>query len=171
MVVESGRQHVAHRRNPEPGRPHGVGGYLSGEVRHGREPDLGARGNVRTISDWLLIGVAGPPPLCLTCVMVDRSAGSAVLASRSLPGLLMAWLPGQRWFAGGARITNVDLMSDIQLASGDPEYRHLMVRVWTGETATTYQVPVGLRTGLPPELDSAMIGRVADGRTAYDALH
>lgn len=103
--------------------------------------------------------------------MVKRSAGSAVLAAGSLTSLLMAWLPGQRWFAGGARITDVDLMSDIQLASGDPEYRHLMVRAWTGETAAIYQVPVGLRTGLPAEIDSALIGRMADGRIAYDALH
>jgi maltokinase len=83
----------------------------------------------------------------------------------------MAWLPGQRWFAGGARITDVDLVSDVQLASGDPEFRHLMVRAWAGETAGIYQVPVGLRADLPPELDSALIGRVADGRFAYDAMH
>jgi maltokinase len=61
-------------------------------------------------------------------------------------------------------------MSDIQLASGDPEFRHLMVRAWMGETAVTYQVPVGLRADLPRELDSALIGRVTDGRFAYDAL-
>lgn len=94
-----------------------------------------------------------------------------MLTAESLTGLLMAWLPGQRWFAGGARITDVDFMSDVQLASGDPEFRHLMVRVWAGGTGVTYQVPVGLRADLPPELDAGMIGRVADGRSAYDALH
>lgn len=94
-----------------------------------------------------------------------------MLAADSLTGLLLVWLPGQRWFAGGARITDVDLESDVQLASGDPEFRHLMVRAWAGETAVTYQVPVGLRADLPPELDPALIGRVADGRFAYDALH
>jgi maltokinase len=94
-----------------------------------------------------------------------------VLSARLLTGLLMAWLPGQRWFAGGEQITDVDLTSDVQLASGDPEFRHLMVRAWMAGTAVTYQVPVGLRADLPPELDSALIGRVADGRYAYDALH
>jgi maltokinase len=94
-----------------------------------------------------------------------------VLTGESLTGLLMAWLPGQRWFAGGAPITDVDLVSDVQLASGDPEFRHLTVRAWMGKTAVSYQVPVGLRADLPPEFNSALIGRMTDGTFAYDALH
>jgi maltokinase len=94
-----------------------------------------------------------------------------VLGAGSLTGPLVAWFPSQRWFASGARITDVDLMSDVQLASGDPEFRHLLVRAWMGETAVIYQVPVGLRADLPPELDSALIGRLSDGRVAYDAMH
>jgi maltokinase len=102
--------------------------------------------------------------------MTNGSSVSAVLTAESLTGLLMAWLPGQRWFAGGAPITDVDLMSDVQLASGDPEFRHLTVRAWMGKTAVNYQVPVGLRAALPPELNSALIGRMTDGTFAYDAL-
>ena len=102
--------------------------------------------------------------------MTNQGSGGAALASGSLTGLLMAWLPGQRWFAGGARITDVDLVSDVQLASGNPEFRHLMVRAWR-EDGGIYQVPVGLRADLPPELDSALIGQVANGRFAYDAMH
>lgn len=94
-----------------------------------------------------------------------------MLTAGSLSDLLMGWLPGQRWFAGGAPISDVHVTSDIQLASGDPEYRHLLVRARTGNTSAIYQVVIGLQAGLPPELDSALIGQVADGRLAYDALH
>jgi maltokinase len=107
----------------------------------------------------------------LTYVVVNRNVASAVLLAGSLTELLMAWLPGQRWFAGGIRISDVDVMSDTQLAPGDPEYRHLLIRAWTGGTATIYQVAVGLRAGPPPVPDSAVIGQAADGRIAYDALH
>lgn len=93
-----------------------------------------------------------------------------MLAGESLTGLLKAWLPNQRWFAGGTAITDVNLLSDAQLAPGDPEFRHLMTRVGMGETAVDYQVLVGLRHELPPELSPALIGRVSDGRLAYDAL-
>ena len=83
----------------------------------------------------------------------------------------MVWLPGQRWFAGGVQITDIDILSDVQIALGDPEFRHLMVRARTRERGVTYQVLVGLRAELPLEFDSALIGRMEDGRFAYDALH
>jgi maltokinase len=103
--------------------------------------------------------------------MTNAGSRSPALAAGSLIDPLTAWLPGQRWFASGARITRIDVMSDVQLATGDPEFRHLMVQAWMGETAVIYQVPVGLRAGLPSELDSALIGRVPDGRIVYDAMH
>ena len=102
--------------------------------------------------------------------MTNGIPGNAVLTGESLAGLLKAWLPSQRWFAGGGAITDVDLMSDARLAPGDPELRHLMIRVGMGEPAVDYQVLVGLRHELPPELSSALIGRLSDGRFAYDAL-
>jgi maltokinase len=103
--------------------------------------------------------------------MTNGIPGNAVLAGESLTGLLKAWLPSQRWFAGGGTITDINLVSDARLASGDPELRHLMIRVGIGETAVDYQVLVGLRPELPPELAPALIGRMSDGRFAYDALY
>lgn len=86
-----------------------------------------------------------------------------------LAELLTAWLPGQRWFAGGrAAISKVAITSDLQLAAGNPELRHLMVDVWLGQDRVTYQVLAGLRTDLPAALGGARIGQIRDGRVAYD---
>ena len=101
-----------------------------------------------------------------------------------LADLLSAWLPAQRWFAGsGSLVREVEVTSDVQLAEGDPELRHLMVDVWvgsqqasphraspqkTGTAKVSYQVLLGLRAELPPDLAAAAIGTVADGRIAYD---
>ena len=43
---------------------------------------------------------------------------------------LAEWIPSQRWFAGkGARILDVAIVADTELASGDPGLRHLIVAV------------------------------------------
>jgi maltokinase len=84
--------------------------------------------------------------------------------------LLSAWLPAQRWFAGsGAAISKIEITSDLQLAAGDPELRHLMVDVWLAQDRISYQVLVGLRADVPAALTAARIGQVPDGRIAYDA--
>jgi maltokinase len=86
-----------------------------------------------------------------------------------LHDLLSAWLPAQRWFAAsGAAIGKVEITSDIQLAAGDPELRHLMVDVWLGQDRVSYQVLAGLRAELPAALTAARIGQIPDGRIAYD---
>ncbi|HUZ54280.1 MAG TPA: phosphotransferase [Streptosporangiaceae bacterium] len=86
-----------------------------------------------------------------------------------LEDLLSAWLPAQRWFAGsGSLAREIEITSDVQLAGGDPELRHLMVDVWVGQEIVSYQVLLGLRGQLPPDLAAAVIGTVADGRVAYD---
>jgi maltokinase len=92
-----------------------------------------------------------------------------VVAQTPLAELLTAWLPAQRWFAGsGAAIGKVEMTSDLQLAAGDPELRHLMVDVWLGQDRVTYQVLAGLRPELPAALAGARIGQIPDGRIAYD---
>jgi maltokinase len=89
-----------------------------------------------------------------------------------LTDLLSAWLPAQRWFAGsGSLVREIEITSDVQLTEGgadDPELRHLMVDVWASTERVTYQVLLGLRAQLPPDLAAAAIGTVTDGRIAYD---
>jgi maltokinase len=87
----------------------------------------------------------------------------------ALADLLSEWLPAQRWFAGsGSRVRQVEITSDVQLAAGDPELRHLMVDVLVGQERVSYQVLTGLRAELPPALAGASIGAMPDGRIAYD---
>ncbi len=87
----------------------------------------------------------------------------------ALADLLSEWLPAQRWFAGsGSRVRQVEITSDVQLAAGDPELRHLMVDVLVGQEQVSYQVLTGLRAELPPALAGASIGAMPDGRIVYD---
>jgi|HubBroStandDraft_1064217.scaffolds.fasta_scaffold57077_2 maltokinase len=91
------------------------------------------------------------------------------MSNGSLAELLAAWLPTRRWFAGGrATVRGVTIRSDVMLASGDPELRHLLADVKVGAETVSYQILVGLGTRLAPHLSEAMIGTLADGRVAYD---
>ena len=85
---------------------------------------------------------------------------------------LAEWIPSQRWFAGkGARILDVAIVSDTELASGEPGLRHLIVAVTQSGRVDSYQLFLGLRSRLPDELRHVLIGPAPDGRQAYDALH
>ncbi|HEY4854986.1 MAG TPA: aminoglycoside phosphotransferase [Streptosporangiaceae bacterium] len=90
---------------------------------------------------------------------------------------LTAWMPTQRWFAGkGARILDLAIVADTELAVGDPGLRHLIIDVSQGSSVDSYQVFVGLRKRIPERLEHAVIGSAgpdlgAGGLTAYDALH
>ena len=93
----------------------------------------------------------------------------------NVPGALVdplaAWLPSQRWFAGRAVLASeVRVTSAFRLTEGDPELLHLMLAVGGGREEVRYQVPVGLRDRLPDDLGPAIIGRIPDGRIAYDGL-
>jgi maltokinase len=91
------------------------------------------------------------------------------VTQKALAELLAGWLPAQRWFAGsGAKVRQLRLASDVLLAEGDPELRHLIADVWVSEQKVSYQVLLGIRADLPPFLDEAAIGRLPDGRIAYD---
>ena len=86
-----------------------------------------------------------------------------------LDRMLAAWLPEQRWFAGGqAAAREIEIRSDVRLADGDPELRHLIVDAGAGRDLVSYQVLVGAAAAVPPELARARIGELADGRIAYD---
>ena len=63
---------------------------------------------------------------------------------------LTAWMPTQRWFAGkGARILDLAIVADTELAVGDPGLRHLIIDVSQGSSVDSYQVFVGLRKRIP----------------------
>ena len=88
-----------------------------------------------------------------------------------LEELLGDWLPKQRWFAGkGQEIDGVVIEDDVELASGDPALRLLVVAVEQAGATDRYQVPLGLRGRLPHRLEHALIGWCGAG-AAYDAAH
>ncbi len=89
-----------------------------------------------------------------------------------LPELLAAWLPRQRWFAGkGREITAVRVAQPVPLRDGEPaaEFVVLAVSYADGGPDERYQVLIGRRASLPPELEHIAIGRVPGG-VAYDGL-
>src|SRR6266567_8768037 len=92
-------------------------------------------------------------------------------ATMTLEHSLATWLPAQRWYPGGAAAVDLAIIADTPLASGDPELRHLIVRVSEGGDAVWYQVLAGLRAHVPAELNHSIIGPDGRGGTAYDALH
>jgi maltokinase len=90
----------------------------------------------------------------------------------ALPGLLARWLPARRWYSGKeAGLQHLAITSDTELLAGDPQLRHLIITVTQDGLAARYQLLLGLRRELPPELGHAVIGELPDGLIAYDALH
>jgi maltokinase len=85
---------------------------------------------------------------------------------------LTDWLPQQRWFGSKGRdIAGVSLSQSLTLRTEEPWARLVIVGVEyaDGGPAEHYQVLVGERTELPPELEHVMIGRLAD-TVAYDGV-
>jgi maltokinase len=101
----------------------------------------------------------------------DRTESKGDGHTAGLTDLLGSWLPRQRWFPGrGSGVSEVSVISDVTLKSGDPGLRHLIVETPLHGATARFQVLVGGRAELPSSLDAALIGR-ADGIAFYDALH
>src|SRR5258708_40318614 len=84
---------------------------------------------------------------------------------------LAAWLPAQRWYAGGgSTIRDLAITADVTLAAGDPELRHLVITGSQNGEAARYQGLVGVRTHMPEPLPHPVIGPAGSGAMAYDAL-
>lgn len=102
----------------------------------------------------------------------------------SLAPLLFGWLPHQRWFAGkGHPVTGLSLVSATELRPSrgpGPGLLHLLVEVRqpglpTDGPRDCYQLLLGVRETLPPQLAPALIGRPTAGplagRMVYEGLH
>jgi maltokinase len=89
----------------------------------------------------------------------------------ALLDMLAVWLPTQRWFPGrGSTVSELHLVSDVTLRSGDPALRHLIVQTRVHGVTARFQVLVGRRLRPPAALGAAVIGS-RNGITWYDALH
>ncbi len=103
-----------------------------------------------------------------------------------LEDFLRDWLPKQRWFAGKDRGAKaVQVATERVLLEGDPSLLHLFVEVEqnpavdaipglepaAGNLTTTYQLLVGVRSIMPPDLEHAVIGHVDDMGWVYEASH
>ncbi len=104
----------------------------------------------------------------------------------TVENLLATWLVKQRWFAGkGRSVHDLAIVADTELVAGDPALRHLIVCVSHGATVDSYQLFLGVRSELPPDLLHARIGPdgtdgadsvygaegVYGGKQVYDGLH
>jgi maltokinase len=99
------------------------------------------------------------------------TGGVARPGAAGLTDMLASWLPHQRWFPGrGASLSELAVVSDVTLRTGDPALRHLIIETMLHGGPARFQVLVGYRRDLPPELAETIIGR-QDGVACYDALH
>src|SRR5215469_5207777 len=85
--------------------------------------------------------------------------------------MLSQWLPRQRWFPGrGITISDLSIVSDVPLLSGDPQLHHLIIEVVLATGPARFQVLVGTRTQPGAAAGDSVIGTLP-GLVVYDALH
>lgn len=79
----------------------------------------------------------------------------------SLPELLTAWLPTQRWFPAKGREVTLDRVGGIRLTDpeGKVELEVHLVAVSSGHRTDVISVPVSCRKVPVPELEAALLGR------------
>ncbi|MFJ7751645.1 1,4-alpha-glucan branching protein GlgB [Arthrobacter sp. NPDC097144] len=93
----------------------------------------------------------------------------------SLPELLTAWLPQQRWFPAKGREIVLDRVGGIRLedASGSADLEVHLIAVSSGQRTDVINVPVSSYGAPVPELEEFLLGRVEHAelgeRWLYDA--
>jgi maltokinase len=89
-----------------------------------------------------------------------------------LAELVTGWLPGQRWFGGKGRpITSMRIEDDVALREGEPALHEILVAIaYADGDLEHYQVLVGLRHESHERTEHSPIGVIGD-RIAYDAVH
>ncbi|MFN2496142.1 MAG: aminoglycoside phosphotransferase [Pseudonocardiaceae bacterium] len=90
----------------------------------------------------------------------------------AVPDRLADWLAAQRWFTAKERaIAGVHVAQSVTLADAPPRAEHIVLRVEfaNGGSPQHYQLLLGRRGDLPPELRHAAIGPV-NGDVGYDGL-
>ncbi|MBP3037731.1 1,4-alpha-glucan branching protein GlgB [Arthrobacter sp. zg-ZUI100] len=84
------------------------------------------------------------------------------LLTPSLPELLTAWLPQQRWFPAKGRDITLDRVGGVRLSdpSGLAELEVHLIAVASGQRTDIISVPVSYHGAEVPELGAALLGRV-----------
>ena len=100
-------------------------------------------------------------------------------APEQLPGLLEAWLPGQRWFAGKGRAFSVMAVFAAGILTERPwrsDVWLVRVRYADDGSTDTYQVPLVRRPQPADQVAHVLVGETPDPDYGglswwYDALH
>ncbi|MEN3359093.1 MAG: maltokinase, partial [Mycobacteriales bacterium] len=100
------------------------------------------------------------------------------VAPPALPGLLLAWLPAQRWFAGKGRRFEVSEVRRLGPLTGPPYPSGVwLVRLrYADGGGESYQVPLVCRPKPVDTLTHVLVGQIPEAGTGrpvwwYDALH
>ncbi|UWX97579.1 1,4-alpha-glucan branching protein GlgB [Arthrobacter zhaoxinii] len=97
------------------------------------------------------------------------------LLTPSLPEILTAWLPEQRWFPAKGREVLLDRVGGIRLEdpAGEVGLEVHLIAVVSGDRRDVISVPVSYRTVPAPELEASLLGRAQHEdlgeRWLYDA--
>jgi len=97
--------------------------------------------------------------------------------SPSITAVLPTWMGQQRWYAGKGRVPALRWIGGLRLLdpAGEVDIDVHLLRDESGQTPTTYQVPLTSRGARLAGADHALIAKVQDSgpgtRYIYDAPH
>ena len=119
-----------------------------------------------------------PVPLVVEPEPPPAPLAEPTVAPAALPGLLLPWLPAQRWFAGKGRRFAVSEVRRLGPLTGPPYPSAVwLVRLRFADGGTdSYQVPLVCRPKPVDTLTHVLVGQIPEPGTGrpvwwYDALH